>query len=41
MALPTYRLPLRSETMGIAFDDRHDALADTTAVVDVARPAEK
>ncbi len=36
MALPTYRLPFLAETMGIAFDDHHDALADATAVVDVA-----
>ncbi len=42
MALPTYRLPFLAETMGIAFDDHHDALADATAVVDVvARLAEK
>ena len=42
MALPTYRLPFLAETMGIAFDDHHDALADATVVVDVtARLAEE
>lgn len=41
LALPTYRLPFLAETMGIAFDDHHDALADATAVVEVvARLAE-
>lgn len=35
MALPTYRLPFVAETMGIAFDDHHNALADATVVVDV------
>jgi DNA polymerase-3 subunit epsilon len=36
MALPTYRLPFLAETMGIAFDDHHNALADATVVVDIA-----
>lgn len=35
LALPTYRLPFLAETLGIAFDDHHDALADATAVVHV------
>lgn len=37
LALPTYRLPFLAETLGIAFDDHHDALADATAVVEVTR----
>ncbi|MBW9121242.1 3'-5' exoribonuclease [Microbacterium trichothecenolyticum] len=37
LALPTYRLPFLAETMGIAFADHHDALADATAVVEVTR----
>lgn len=36
MALPTYRLPFLAETMGIPFEDHHDALSDATVVVDVA-----
>lgn len=36
MALPTYRLPFLAETLGISFDNHHDALADATVVVDVA-----
>lgn len=36
LALPTYRLPFLAETMGIPFDNHHDALADATVVVDVA-----
>lgn len=35
MPLPTYRLPFLAETMGITFNDHHDALADATAVVHV------
>ncbi|MBB2974993.1 DNA polymerase-3 subunit epsilon [Microbacterium endophyticum] len=35
LALPTYRLPFLAETMGIALEDHHDALADATAVVHI------
>lgn len=42
LPLPTYRLPFLAESLGIAFDDHHDALADATVVVEVtARLAEQ
>lgn len=36
LALPSYRLPFIAESMGLTFDNHHDALADATVVVQIA-----